>query len=251
MIKGLFQFIFGLIRLVFFILILVLIFHTWAIKQTLIFSLSYSLGADVSIQSVKMDWKNTGFEVQGMEIGNPYGFSKGLLAEIPLAIISLDLPSVTKGIFRFKTVGFNLRELQVMNVPQRGLNILALKPFQKKEEDESPSQAAIRRQVNKYTPPLLIDELIFSVEDISYLDMSKSSLRQNRYRAGIQGATYYNIQGVNDVAMIVATEAFKKMGFSYFDAQLQKFQKSYGYQSSKPKGFLGRTLDSLKQKLSE
>lgn len=91
MIKGLFQFIFGLIRLVFFLAIFLVIFHTWAIKQALTLSLSYSLGADVSIQTVKMDWKNTGFEIQGLEIGNPYSFPKGVLADIPLAIVSIDL----------------------------------------------------------------------------------------------------------------------------------------------------------------
>ncbi|MFH1800410.1 MAG: hypothetical protein ABH891_06165 [Candidatus Omnitrophota bacterium] len=236
MIKGLFRLFFGLIRLTFFLLIFMVIFHTWVIRQALTFSLSYQLGADVSIRSVKMDWKNTGFEIQGLEIGNPYNFPKGTLANIPLAIVSVDLLGISEGIFRLKTVGIDLRELQVMNVAQKGLNILALKPLQKShEERSSSSQEAVRTKIKKYASEVIIDELIFSIGDISYLDTSGPSIKQNRYRAGIRGATYYNIRGTQDVITILVGEALKKMGFGYLEAQFKKFQggsASFGAQKS-------------------
>lgn len=243
MFKGLFNFISGLIRLVFFLSIFIIIFHTWVIKQALTFSLSYQLGADVSIQSVKMDWKNTGFEVQGLEIGNPYSFPRGTMADIPLVIVSVDIPSLTKGILRLKTVGFDLRELQVMNAAQKGLNVLALKPMQKGDEgrlDESP-QGAVRRKIQKYTPEVMVDELIFSIGDISYLDMSGPSLKQNRFRAGIRGATYYDIRGADDITVIIVAETLKKMGMGYLQTQF----KSYASSGIKKGGFFGRVAETL------
>jgi hypothetical protein len=224
MIKGLFKFVFGLVRLALFLVLFVVIFHTWVIKQAITFSLSYQLGADVSIRNVKMDWKNTGFEVQGLEIGNPYSFPRGTLANIPLVIVSVDLLGIPEGIFRLKTLGIDLRELQVMNVSRKGLNLLALKPLQKSNEERSSSQEAVRTQVKKYVPEMVIDELIFSIGDINYLDSSGPSLKQNRYRAGIRGATYYDIRGTQDVVAIVAGEVLKKMGFGFLEAQFQKFQ---------------------------
>jgi len=252
MIKGLFKLIFGLIRLAFLLIILGVIFHTWAIKQAVIFSLSYQLGADVSVQSVKMDWKNTGFEVQGLEIGNPYSFPRGTLADIPLVIVSVDLPSISQGILRLKTVGFDLRELQVMNAPQKGLNLLALKPLQKSNQgrSSSASQEAVWTQIQKRSPQVMIDELIFSIGDISYTDMSGPSLKQNRYKAGIRGATYYNIRGTEDVTVIVVTEALKKMGFGYLEAQLERLQGRYVSSGSKKDSFLGRAMAALKGKSS-
>jgi hypothetical protein len=232
MFSGLFKFVFGLIRLIFFLVLFVVIFHTWVIKQAVTFTLSYQLGADVSVQGVKMDWKNTGFEVQGLEIGNPYNFPRGTLADIPLVIVSVDIPSLTKGQFRLKTVGFDLRELQVMNAAQKGLNILALKPMRQAEEDrseDSASREAVRRQIQKYSPELIIEELIFSIGDISYLDMSGPSLKQNKFRAGIRGATYYDIRGAGDVTVIVVTEAMKKMGFGYLQTQFQSYAKKTGF----------------------
>jgi hypothetical protein len=246
MFKGLFKLFFGLIRLAFFLLLFVVIFHTWVIRQVLTLSLSYQLGADVSIQSVKMDWKNTGFEVQGLEIGNPYSFPRGTLANIPLVIVSADLSGISEGVFRLKTVGINLRGLQVMNVAQKGLNILALKPLQKSNEERSSSmQETVRTKVKKYVPEVIIDELIFSIGDISYLDASGPSLKQNRYRAGIQGATYYNIHGTQDVIAILAGEALKKMGFSYFESQLQKFQGRSTSSGAKKSGLLNQVLAAL------
>jgi hypothetical protein len=252
MIKGLFKLIFGLIRLAFLLIILGVVFHTWVIKQAVIFSLSYQLGADVSVQSVKMDWKNTGFEVQGLEIGNPYSFPKGTLANIPILIVSMDLPSISRGVLHFKTVGFDLRELQVMNVPQKGLNLLDLKPLRKSDEarSESSPQETARRQVGKYAPKVIIDELIFSVGDIGYLDMSGPSLKQNRYKAGIRGATYYDVRGAEDVTVIVVAEALKKMSFGYLGVQLQKLQGRYVPSGSKQDGFLSRAIEMLTGKPS-
>lgn len=246
MIKGLFQFIFGLIRLAFFVLIFLLIFHTWTIKQILKFSLSYNLGADVSIQKVKMDWKNTGFEVLGIEIENPYSFPEGVLADIPLAIFSLDLPRLSKKEIRFKAVGFNLRTLEVMNVPQKGLNILALKPLQKSEKDESSAQTVFRDQIQKQTPVIVINELIFSVEDIVYKDMRGSSISQREFQANIRGATYYNIKEAGDIVLIIAAEAMKKIGFNYLDAQLKKLQESYVPSKDSSDNFLTKALNAFK-----
>ena len=250
MFKGLFKFAFGLMRLAFLLVILAAIFHTWVIRQALTFSLSYQLGADVSIRSVKMDWKNTGFEVQGLEIGNPYSFPKGILANIPLMIVSVDLLAIPDGVFRLKTVGVDLRELQVINVSQKGLNLLALKSLQKSdgERSSSSSREAVGTQIKKNGPQVMIDELIFSIGDISYLDTSGPSLRQTHYRVGIRGATYYNIHGTQDVIAIVVGEALKKMGFGYLETQFQKFQGRAVPSGDKKDGLLNQLMQALNDK---
>lgn len=246
MFKGFFKLVFGLIRLAFFVALFAAIFHTWVIKQVITFSLSHQLGADVSIQSVKMDWKNTGFEVQGLEIGNPYSFPRGILADIPLVIVSVDLPGIPRGILRFKTLGFDLRELQVMNVSQKGLNLLALKSLQKSnEERSSSSREAVRTQIKKYAPEVMIDELIFSIGEINYLDSSGSSLKQKRYRIGIRGATYYNLRGTQDVVAIVVGEALKKIGFGHLEARFQKLQGRAVSSGAKKSDLLNRVMAAL------
>ena len=228
MVKGLFQFIFGMLRLAFFGVVLVLIFHTWAIKQFLSFSLSHVLGADVFIQDVKMDWKNTGFEIHDLEIGNPYNFPREKLADIPLVIISADVASLLQGKLHLKTVGFHLRELRVIKVPKRGLNVLELKPLQKAKEIERSSFSWPRNQPKVNGSGLFsIDELIFSMGDIKYLDMSSGITRQNIIHASIRGATYYDIRGADGMVVIVVTEALKKMGLEYLNEQLQKIQNRY------------------------
>lgn len=242
MFKGFFKFVFGLVRLAFLMIILAAIFHTWVIRQVLTFSLSYQLGADVLIRSVKMDWKNTGFEVQGLEIGNPYSFPKGPLANIPLVIISVDLHAIPDGVLRFKTVGVDLRELQVINVSQKGLNLLALKSLQKGsgERPLSASRKAVETATTKNESQAVIDELIFSIGDINYLDTSGPSLKQTHYRVGIRGATYYNIRGTQDIVAIVVGEALKKMGFGYLETQFQKFQDRAISSEDKKDGFFNR-----------
>ena len=251
MIKGLFQFIFGVIRLALFLAVLALIFHTWAIKQILAVSLSHALGTDVFIQEVKMDWKNTGFEVHGLEIGNPYSFPRERLADIPLVIVSVDVASIPQGRLHFKTVGFNLRELQVMNMPKQGLNVLELKPLQRAKEAEGPSISQTRGQRDGNEHALFsIGELIFSIGDITYRDMNNGVTKQNLFHAGIRGATYYDIRGADDIAVIVTTEALKKMGFGYLNAQLEKLQSRYLSAGANGGDFFNRAVTAIKEKLS-
>jgi len=247
MIKGLFRIIFNLIRLIILLGILAIIFHTWVIKQALVFSISYQLGADVSIQEIKMDWKHTGFEIHNLEIGNPYSFPREALATIPLAIVSFDVPILLRGReIRLKALAFDLRELRVMNVAQRGLNILALKPLQEKAADERSSQVTIKQQVDSRVPSLTVDELIISLGDIIYTDTSGPALRQQQFHAGIRGATYYNVRGTSDVAGIIVAEALKRLGFGYLDMKIQKLEDQITPQG----GFLTRTLGTLKKKFS-
>jgi hypothetical protein len=92
---------------------------------------------------------------------------------------------------------------------------------------------------------VIIDELIFSIGDISYLDSSGPSLKQNRYRAGIRGATYYNIRGTQDVTAIVVGEVLKKMGFGYLKAQFQKLQDRPGSSEAKRSGLFSQAMAAL------
>jgi hypothetical protein len=247
MIKGLFNLIFGLLRLAIFLLLFLVIFHGWVIKQAVTFSLGHQLGADVSIQGVKMDWKNTGFELQGLEVGNPYDFPRGTLARMPLVIVSVDLPGITKGVFRLKALGIDLRELQVINAPRKGLNILALKPLQKSaEEQNSSAEKAMSAEIRKWAPELIIDELILSVGEISYLDTTGPSLRRNSYQAEIRGATYYDIRGTQDVVAIVTQEVLKKMGMGFLETQYKKFQEGVSSSASKKSGLLSKVVAVLK-----
>jgi len=240
MFKGFFKFLFGLFRLAIILLVLILVFHTWVIKQVIIFSMSYQLGADVSIQNIKMDWKNTGFEIQGLEIGNPYSFPKGRIADIPLVIVSADLTSIPEGKLRLKGLGVDLRELQVMNVSRKGLNVLELKIFQKSKEERSASSD--RTGSGQHMPELIIDEFVFSIGEIRYLDTSGPSLKETHFNAGIRGATYYDIRGTQDVVVILIGEALKKMGFGYLESQFQRLPGKAVSSISKKSNFLGQIL---------
>ena len=94
-------------------------------------------------------------------------------------------------------------------------------------------------------PEVMIDEFIFSIGDISYLDSSGPSLKQSRYKAGIRGATYYNIRGTQDVTAIVVGEVLKKMGRGYLEAQFQKLQGRAGSSGAKKSGLLNQVMAVL------
>jgi hypothetical protein len=77
------------------------------------------------------------------------------------------------------------------------------------------------------------------------LDGSGPALKENHYRAGIRGATYYDIRGTQDVVAIMAGEALKKMGFGYLETQLQKLQGRTFSSGASPSGFLSQIMQVL------
>ena len=200
-----FKFIFNIIKLAIFLIILVLIFHTWIIKQAAKFSLEWSLGAPVSIEAVKMDWPNTGFDLRGLQIKNPEGFPDAILADIPLAIVSVDLPALKGGRLYFKTIGVDLKRLYIVHAPKIGLNILSLKAMQK-EEPKTKGAAAKPK-----TLPM-IGELVFSMRDITLVDLLGDKAKQETIHVGIRGATYHNLENIDDLVYILAMTALKQTG---------------------------------------
>lgn len=246
MIKGLFKLIFSLIRICVLALVVLLIFHTWTIKQMLKISLVWSLGAEVSIESVKMDWKNTGFEVHGLKIMNPPTVPPGLLADIPLAIVSVDMPELLHRKLHLKTVGINLKALWVSYYPGMGLNVTGLKPLKKEDAQDEPSRSAMEtnRKINKYMPKVAINELILSVGDIIFLESAGSIQKHKTIHVGVQGATYYDLEGISDIVYAIVAPALKKLGFSLVSDQLKRFGLDYAklgsVQSSNASGFLER-----------
>ncbi len=206
------------------LLVAALIFHTWAIKQVVRVSLQWGLGAPVTIEKVKMDWKITGFEVHNLEIGNPYHYPPGLLADIPLAIISVDISKLPVGILKFKTVGFKLRELVVMHAPGQGINVMELKPLKKNTGGRREGERTDpKEKKSSGGPRIRIDEFILSVDTITFSESVGTMKKHKKINANIAGASFYNLQGADDLAYIVASLAMRKLGFAFFDDRLQRF----------------------------
>jgi hypothetical protein len=229
MITSFFKFIFNIIRLAVLLAVFALIFHTWVIKQILQFSLSWSLGADTYIEAVKMDWKNTGFEVHGLEIKNPSSFSPpGVLADIPLAIVSVDVPAISQGRIHLKTVGINLRELSVIHSPGKGLNVMELKPMKGDASSEEPrTTGGTRQKIEKAMPAVTIDEFIISIGNIVFVETLGGVQKQKIIRIGVQGATYYDINGISDITYLIIAPALRKFGFAFAMDKLGKFGEDY------------------------
>ncbi len=251
MIKGLFNLIAGLIRFIILLIVLGLIFHAWTLKQILKYSISYSLGAEVSIQKVEIDWQHSAFEVKDLQIGNPKDFPRGVLADIPLLVATIDLSKIPEGQIYLKALGINIREMEVIRIPEGGLNILGLKPLQQEKKGAGAISRTLQSEkVQKYSPQVMINKLIFSFDEISYLDLVSSDPKPKRLRMGIKEATYYNIRGTGDVAGIIVIEALKKLGFNYLQSQAQKLGEKLIPEASKKDNFFQKATSSIKDLFS-
>lgn len=245
MITAFIKLVFHLIRLAIILAVLGLIFHAWVLRQGLKAGLSWGLGAPVEIGSVKMDWKNTGFEVRDLEVGNPHHYPPGLLADIPLAIVSVDITKIPEGVLRLKAVGLSLRELVVTHIPGKGLNVMELKALKREKTSGrlDAGSGSSRKRIGSKTPRVMIDEFIVSVGTITFVESVGTIQKEKRIKAGIQGQTFYDLAGPEDMAYVVVTLALKKSGYGFSANALSGFSGEE-QSSGSGSGFLN-TLKSI------
>ncbi len=224
MISILIKLIFNLMRWAVILSVVALIFHTWTIRQVVKHTLSWQLGSPVEISSVKMDWKNTGFEIHGLEIGNPYHYGSGLMADIPLVIVSLDTTKIPAGIFRFRTVGLYLRNLNVIHSPRNGFNVMELKTI-KKQSSSVPENidAADSEHLSKVNARVMIDEFIISIGDITLVEALTGLQKEKHIKVNVQGQTFYNLSVPQDLVYVTVMLAMKKIGYNFAEDQVLQF----------------------------
>ncbi|MGI6241580.1 MAG: hypothetical protein BWY44_00178 [Candidatus Omnitrophica bacterium ADurb.Bin292] len=223
MISALIKLIFNLIRWAVILSVVALIFHTWTIRQVVKHTLSWQLGAPVEIGSVKMDWKNTGFELHGLEIGNPYHYGSGLMADIPLVIVSLDATKIPAGVFRFRTVGLYLRKLNIIHSPGNGFNVMELKTIKKQSPSVHKNIAAADPEHLKDNAQVVIDEFIISIGDIALVEALTGLQKEKHIKANIQGQTFHNVSVPQDLVYVTVMLAMKKIGYNFAEDQLRQF----------------------------
>lgn len=206
------------------LLILILVFHRVTFKWISAVGLGLALGAPVTIEDMRVDFRNTHATWKGIRIGNPSGgFAGKTLANIPKIFLDFEISSLWEGRVHFETIEANIRELYVTRMPDGRVNLLSLKPLQQKEsQDEAQSESAgepFRFQ---------IDQLVLTLGKVISTDMTgpqpvvrSTSLRLDR-------AVYPNVNGLEDVVKIISWETLKRTGIGQLKGMLDRVSGSWG-----------------------
>ncbi|MDP2652894.1 MAG: hypothetical protein Q8Q08_02560 [Candidatus Omnitrophota bacterium] len=191
----------------------------WIIKDVLMKAVittagSGALGAPVSMEGFSSNPLTQKVHIRGLRVGNPAGFPKETLLDIPDVVVDFDLPSVLKGENHLPLVRMNMKELIVVKNKDGQLNVDALKVVQdakKKEEKKDqtvPSPKGAAQEMDPWKMKMQIDVLKLNVEKVVFKDYSKGDPPfVKAYDVPLKNKTFRNIKGLPQMITLVLVQA--------------------------------------------
>ena len=211
--------IFGFLKLCFLVLVLALIFHNFTAKWLLTAALRWSLGVPVEVEEAHVDLLATQVLFSGIRLGNPEGFPKGVLADIPKLFIDAEISSLWERRLHLETVEINIRELHILRGVDGRINLLALKVFKFPEERASHGAGSGPRF------DFYVRQLVLTLGRGTYKDLSRPASVEKSVGLRVDHAVYRNIESMGDMMQIIVWETLKRMGIAQIGQALDMFTK--------------------------
>lgn len=195
-----FKTLFRLIRLVFLILIIALIFHNFAVRLLLSWGLRYNLGVPVSIESAKVDFWASRVQFNNVIIHNADDFLEGYVMKIPTLTLDLDSGAFSDGRFRLKKIEVEVGDFQILRASNGRVNWFDLKPIRKTPRANAPQTS------NR------IEHFILTLRKGTVRDWSRSQSAAQSFVMDLERRDYLGLNSVEDITKLISYEALKRMG---------------------------------------
>ena len=165
------------------------------LKFAFIKAASYSVGAPVKVDSLGLRINEGKIKIEGFKIMNPEGFSKGILADVPLIDIEFGKDVFVNNALHFTRIEVVVKGVSVIKNKDQKLNINELRPSQ---------------DVDNQTK-MLIDTLVLSADEAVFTDYTAGSVPTVKvFNINIKENTYANITSAEQLSAKIIAEIIGK-----------------------------------------
>ena len=165
------------------------------LKFAFIKAASYSVGAPVKVDSLDLRISEGKIKIEGFKIMNPEGFSKGILADVPLISIEFGKDVFVNNVLHFTRVKVVVKGVAVIKNKDQKLNINELRPSQSVDDQTA----------------MLIDTLILSADKAVFTDYTRGSVPTVQvFNINIKEKTYTNITSAEHLSAKIIAEIIGK-----------------------------------------
>ena len=156
---------------------------------------SYSIGAPVKVDSLDLRIGEGKIKIEGFKIMNPTGFSRGILADVPLIVVEFGKDVFVNNALHFKRVEVVVEGVSVIKHKDGKLNINELRPSQSVDDQTE----------------MLIDTLVLSANKAVFTDYTKGSVPTVQvFNINIKEKTYTNITSAEQLSAKIIAEIIGK-----------------------------------------
>ena len=156
---------------------------------------SYSVGAPVKVDSLDLRISKGKITIKGFKIMNPKGFSRGILADVPLIDIEFGKDVFVNNALHFTRIEVVVKGVSVIKNKDQKLNINELRPSQDVEDQTK----------------MLIDTLVLSADKAVFMDYTAGSVPTVKvFNINIKENTYTNITSAEQLSAKIIAEIIGK-----------------------------------------
>lgn len=158
-------------------------------------------GLELRIGGFDLSFLRSSLSIKNLRLFNPSGYEERVMFDVPEVFVSIERSSIFSGSPHLKEVRLYLKELTVVKNKDGQLNVMALKPQSKKDEEKGkPSQPA-------KAPQISIDLLNLRVDRVVYKDYSSGgSPNVQTFEVGLN-ETYRGITNINAIVPLIVQKA--------------------------------------------
>lgn len=170
------------------------------------------VGAPIKIRKFSLGIITQKVHIKDMAVGNPKGFPKGPLVEIPEIRVDYNIGALLTGKLHLSLVIFDLKQVVIVKDKDGNMNVDALKIAQAQEEPEEDHEKAKPKKKGK-AMPMQIDELRLNVERVVVIDYSQGEKPSIiAHEIGLKDKVFKNIKSPEQLATLVMIQAMGPAG---------------------------------------
>lgn len=188
-------------------IMLVYLGRNFIIKTAVEIGVRKSLGLNVHITSLKLNFSPVKLEIKGLVIYNPPGFQGEVLCRIPYLEANFDLKTILAGKLHLKYLDLNIDEVSLVKNQNKELNFNRIKTIA--AANSGPSS---RTSPPSKSPKFQINLLVLTIEHIKYIDYSKIHPKEHSIGLGIYRERFTNLHSIDDIVRLVAVQVVMKAG---------------------------------------
>ncbi|MBU0469284.1 MAG: AsmA family protein [Candidatus Omnitrophica bacterium] len=171
-------------------------------------------GLDLQLKKCVVEIKETSFEIKGIQLENPAGFSDKYMFEAPEIFVNYTILPIFKKLIHLEEIRFDLDSLIIVKNEKGQLNLMALLP-QAENKDKSKDQGSSPKSEKKVNPfDLKVDKALLKINKIVYKDYSKGGAPViKEFNIGIY-ETFENVEGAEELAAMIIQKILLKTALS-------------------------------------
>lgn len=190
-----------------------------------------SIGLNLKLKKCVVEIKETSFQLKGIQLENPVGFSDKYMFEAPEIYVNYTIMPIFKKLIHLEEIRFDLDTLIIVKNEKGQLNLASLIPERSSQDnntDKTGPQPEPTQQPKKKGKPfdIKVDKALLKINKIIYKDYSKDGEpKVKEFNIGIY-ETFENVEGYEELTTMIIQRILLKTALSNVaDVDISGFQE--------------------------